>query len=164
MISKYNHKEINWIDLESPSIEEVEHVLDQYPVSLFIKDMIISGKNEDKIDISYDFIYVSLMNKIIFVVSDKFVLTIHSESMVAFNEFSKEMELDVVGGEKINNHQLLFAYLLKNIYKNNNKQLISNENQIKNLQKKILKKDNKIKKLIIFIILIIISLILSIWL
>lgn len=164
MISKYNHKELNWIDLESPRKEEIEHVIEQYPIPSTIKDKIISKITENEVLVNHDFIYFSVASKVIFFVNDNFVLTIHSDPVKAFNEFSKEMELDVVGGEKINSHKLLFAYLLKNLYMDSEKELFLNREDIKNLKNQIEKKNQKIKKIIISSVLLIIILIIFIWL
>ena len=171
MISKYNHKELNWIDLESPRIEEIEHILEQYPIPNNIKEKILSGYENDHVDVNYDYIYASLSGKYLFFVNDDFFLTIHKEPMRAFSEFSNEIELDVVGSEKINNHKLLFAYLLKNIQINNHKDLEDNHKdiessfkQIENLKNILNKNKIKIQRQFYIIISLILLLIIFIWL
>jgi len=160
MISKYNHKELIWIDLESPSEEEIFHIIEQYSIPLYIKEEIMLKTHEDRINLDNDFIFASLYfpqaegsenrdNKLIFVVSNSFILTIHNEPMQALNIFSKEMELDIITEEKlkISNNKLLFAYLLKSLYINSQKQLVMNYIQIKSLKKQLLKKSKKAKLL-----------------
>lgn len=160
MISKYNHKELIWIDLESPSEEEIFHIIEQYSIPLYIKEEIMLKTHEDRINLDNDFIFASLYfpqaegsenrdNKLIFVVSNSFILTIHNEPMQALNIFSKEMELDIITEEKlkISNNKLLFAYLLKSLYINSQKQLVMNYIQIKSLKKQLLKKSKKSKLL-----------------
>lgn len=160
MISKYNHKELIWIDLESPSEEEIFHIIEQYSIPLYIKEEIMLKTHEDRINLDNDFIFASLYfpqaeggenrdNKLIFVVSNSFILTIHNEPMQALNIFSKEMELDIITEEKlkISNNKLLFAYLLKSLYVNSQKQLVMNYIQIKSLKKQLLKKSKKSKLL-----------------
>jgi Mg2+ and Co2+ transporter CorA len=164
MISKYNHKELNWIDLESPSKEEIEHALDLYPIPNTIKEKIIIDNREDCVDINYDYTYISVPGKLVFFVTDNFFLSIHNEKMEAFSDFSNEIELDVVGGEKINSHKLLLACLIKNIHINNHKELISRVNEIQNLKEQLNKNKRKIKKQVIIIISLIILLIIFIWL
>lgn len=164
MISKYNHKELNWIDLESPRIEEIEHAFEQYPIPSIIRDRITKNNREDFVDINYDYIYVSVAGKLVFFVNDNFFLSIHEEPMQAFSEFSNEVELDVVGGEKINSHRLLLAHLIKNIHLNNHKDLISRVNEIQNLKEALNKNKRKIRKQSIIIICLIILLIIFIWL
>ena len=41
MISKYSHKKLNWVDIESPKEEELLHVIEQYSVLSVIKEKII---------------------------------------------------------------------------------------------------------------------------
>ena len=164
MISKYNHKELNWIYLESPREEEIEHAFGEYPIPSIIKDRITSSRREDFVDINYDYIYISVAGKLVFFVNDNFFLSIHNEPMQAFSEFSNEVELDVVGGEKINSHRLLLAYLIKNIHLNNHKDLISKVNEVQNLKEALNKNKRKIKRQTIIIISLIILLIIFIWL
>lgn len=160
MISKYNHKELTWIDLESPSEEEIFHIIEQYPIPLYIKEEIMLKTQEDRISLDNDFIFASLYfpqllisknknNKLIFVVSNNFILTIHNEPMQALNIFSKEMELDIITEEKlkISNNRLLFAYLLKSLYVNSQKQLVINEMEVKSLKKQLLQNNKKLKSL-----------------
>ncbi len=130
MISKYNHKELNWIDLESPKKEEIEHVLEKYTIPTLIKNYLSSPKIDDKIEINNEYIYISIYNKIIFFVSDDLVLSIHNTHLTAIDQFTKEMELDMVSNEKINSNWLLFAYLLKNLYINFDNELVTNIQKI----------------------------------
>ncbi len=164
MISKYNHKELNWVDLEAPTDEEIEYIIEKYPVPLNIKERLCSKEKEDKFEMNYDFIYASIENKITFVVCDRFVLSIHQDHMPAFTTFSKELEIDMVSIEQINSNKILFAHLLKNLFKNREKELLSYDNQVRKLKLKLEKNKKKIKKLTIFIILLIISTIIAIWL
>jgi len=171
MISKYNHKDLNWIDLESPRIEEIEHILEQYPIPSNIKERIVNEFGVDHVDVNFDYIYASIANKYIFFVNDNFFLTIHTEPIKAFSEFSSEVELDVVGNEKINNHKLLFAYLLKNIQinnhteiENNHQYIESNLKHIENLNNILNKNKIKIKRQFYIIISLILLLIIFIWL
>ncbi len=164
MISKYIYKELNWIDLESPQEEELIHILEQYRIPSNIKDKILAKNLNETIDINDDSIVVFIKNSIIFIVNNNLVLTIHHKPIEAFDQFSKEMELDINGNKKISSHKLLFAYLLKNLYTSSQDQLINNENQIIKLKKKIKLNHRKNIQMLIVILILFISLILSIWL
>jgi Mg2+ and Co2+ transporter CorA len=167
MISKYNHGELVWIDLESPSEEEINHIMEQYSIPTYIEDKIKITRKEDEIDIGDNFIFVKLhiphksnQNKsVIFVVSDNLVLTIHYNPIQAFNKFGKEMELDIILDEKskIKNNKLLFAYLLKNLYLNLETQKLENGITIEKLQKHILGKDKRLKLFIFLSILLLVT-------
>ena len=162
MISKYNHKELCWLDLESPQEEELLHVVEQYNIPLDIKQRIISKEYKDEINMNYDSLYASVSGNIVFVSDNDLVLTIHNNPIEAFNEFSKEMELDLNGEEKINTHRKLFAYLLKNLYIDSQNQLKASQYEIEKLDQKILSIKKKTRKLTIAIILLTIALLISI--
>jgi hypothetical protein len=152
MISKYSHKSLVWTDLESPKEEEISHIIEEYSIPKSIEEEIKNEFKDDIINIDYDFIFIHLEN-IIFIVNDNFVLTIHPKPIPAFFKFSKELELDIATDEKlkINTHKLLFAYLLKSLYKNQNKDLPKNlpvDNQeLQNLKIQLIQKNKKLKLL-----------------
>ena len=156
MISKYSHKGLNWVDLKSPSEEEISHIIEQLSIPSHIEGKIKENKKparpsgaggEDIINIDEDFIFISLRGELIFIVNDKFILTIHSHPIQAFDNFSKEMELDIIVEEqsKIKNNKLLFAYLLKNLHLEKELKSITDNFNIRNLEEKIIKKDKKLK-------------------
>ena len=160
MISKYNHKELTWIDLEDPKESELSHVIDLYSIPDFIKDALDLKNNEDSIRLDNDYIFISfnlpqyfqtenaeINSKIILIVNDNFILTIHEDPIPALNIFSKEMELDIIRHEKINNNQLLFIYFLKSLFVSSEDRLVKAEIQIQNLKEQILNKNKKVKLL-----------------
>jgi len=164
MISKYSHKELNWIDLESPTEEEIEYIVELYPVPLDIKNRLYDKTKEDRFELNYDFIYASIENKITFIVCDRFVLSIHQEHMPAFTTFSKELEIDMVSIEKINSNKILFAHLLKNLFKNREVELSSKNKQIEKFKNQILEKNKKINNRNTYIIILIIIALIFLWL
>jgi Mg2+ and Co2+ transporter CorA len=159
MISKYSHKELNWVDLESPSKEETSHIVEQLSIPSYIVEKINKKTKEDIIDIDDSFIFASISNELIFVVNDNYILTIHSKPIQAFDKFGKEMELDIIVEEnsKINNNKLLFAYLLKNLYLDLQNQSIINNTQIRDLEKQIIIKSKKLKLFIFLSIILLVA-------
>jgi len=168
MISKYRHKELVWVDLESPTEEEVAYITEEYTIPPFIKENIARNSQEDiiNLDNSFTFAYLNLPrvltskkenNRLIFIANDSFIIVIHDEPIQALGEFSKEMELDTITGERFkNNSKLMFAYLLKDLYINSQKQLVAEDTKIKIFRKQILQKSKILKS---FIWLFIVSLI-----
>jgi len=165
MISKYSHKELIWIDLESYKEEELTHIFEEYSIPEKTKEMVSLKSLEYNIDIDDDFIYISSYfpqilnedkdtNRIIFIVKNNLVLTVHNKPIEAFSSFSKEMEMDIIQGEKskINNSNILLSYLLKNLFLKQEEQLIANHLEIKKLEEKIIQKNKRNKFFIISII------------
>lgn len=157
MISKYRHKELTWIDLEAPKEEEILHVIEQYSLPLSIEDEIRANTEESKTILNAGFIFTGLYfpqilneentilnNKIIFVINNNFILTIHEKPIAAFKEFLKNLEIDTTLPEQlqIKHTDLLAFYLIKSLYVNLKEQLLENENQIKEIEEKILGSKN----------------------
>lgn len=173
MISKYSHKELTWIDLEFPTEDEILYAIEQYSIPGFIKEEILSALKEDKIQLEHGYIFASfeiphaiqvenIDNRIIFVVNDNLVLTIHHDKIKGLTKFSEEMELDIITIGKINNNKLLFAYLLKNLYVSSQQQLVDSTIKIKDFKRQINQDHRKFKKIIAIVILLIVLLIVSI--
>ncbi len=166
MISKYMHKGLNWIDLESPSKEEVAYILDEHNIPIFIKEDIMLASKDDIIRLEQGYIYAHLNtpqvsddqnenDRLIIVANDNFIIVIHDKPIQALGEFSKEMELDIVTEEKFgtNNNKLLFAHLLRSLYVNSQNQLTEKETKIEQLEKQITHDAKKFKSLIFYSIL-----------
>ena len=145
MISKYNHKDLIWIDFESPTENEIEHILSLYTVPTSIKEKLYDKNKKDEFEIIYDFIYVSIENKITFIVNNNLVLSLHEEPMPAFTTFSKELEIDMVSIENINSNKILFAHLLKNLFKNREVELRAMYKQVEKLEKQVTLRNKIIK-------------------
>jgi len=177
MISKYSHKELKWIDLEASKEGELTYIEEEYSLPKFIRDELSSKTKNDIINLDNDVIYVAINlpyhsvheffgNRIIFIVSDDFIITIHDEPIYAWEKFKNDMEIDALTDGKLNmnNHKLLFTYLIKHLFvdaqdklSNNYKQILNFENHIKSKNKKIrLFKKLFITSLSIIIILILI--------
>jgi len=161
MISKYRHKELSWIDLESPKTEEIACVIDEYPKLEFIKDEFNKNNKDHRIEVGYDTIFASLNltsengsdrnDKLTFIINDDLILTIHDRPMEAIRKFAKELELDIYSksDRKIENNRALFAHLLKNLYTHSENELTKNKIEMQNLKNKIAMHNKKLKKVVI---------------
>jgi len=158
MISKYTHKQLVWIDLEKPTQEEIAHIFEEYSIASYIQTMYISDIMNDKIYSDYDYIFICLPflhennspeSRLVFIVTDDYIISIHNETTTVLKDYFKEIELNIISDNKlvIDNNRLLLTYILKSLYMNSEKQLIMIESIVKNYQKHITKVDKKNKKL-----------------
>jgi len=153
MISKYSHKSLIWIDLESPKEEEILYILEEYSIPSSLEEEIRKKASKSKTKISSDYIFLSLNfpkilhsdnkvedNKIIFIIHEDFVMTIHDDQIDALGEFLNNLEMDTTLPEdlKITDNGLLFFYLMKSLYINLKEQLVINNTEIKELEAKII--------------------------
>lgn len=164
MISKYSHNQLLWIDLESPTEEELIYVLEEYKIPQYIEEEIRSKTQKTKIRFSEDAIFSSFYfpkilhnenkiidNKVMFTVCKDIVLTIHDKPIDAIGEFLNNLEMDsaILDELKITSNGLMTFYLIKSLYVNLKEQLVINNNGIKEIENKILNPKNKnISKLI----------------
>lgn len=159
MISKYSHNSLTWIDIESPKEEELFYIMEEYSIPESIEAEILSKKKDPRTKLYSNLIFISLNipnvlsedskevdSKIIFIIDNNFIITIHDEPMEALEEFLNNLEMDTTLPEelRINNNSLLLFYLIKNLYINIKEQLLINKTQIKELENKLIdKKKNK---------------------
>jgi magnesium transporter len=157
MISKYSHKELTWIDLEASSEEEILYIIEQYSIPLSIEDEIRTKNVESKTKLNNGYIFTSLYfpqisikenevlnNKLIFIINNNFILTIHENPIEALSEFLKNLEIDTTLPEQlqIKHTDLLSYYLIKNLYLNLKEKLLLNNIEINKIEDSIITKKN----------------------
>ena len=150
MISKYNHKGINWIDLENPNEDEFSHILEQEYIPDIVKLEFNYKKEEDKVIIKDDYIFVCIAGKFTIFSNDNIVISMHNNKVKGLESFSQEIEMNIMEKNedlKINNNKLLFANLLKNLFIDSQNQLRINEDKIRFLKDKLTLKKKKIKRM-----------------
>jgi hypothetical protein len=162
MISKYRHKEISWVILDSPTEEEIAYILEEWDIPSFIREDVTKENKEDIIRLEYGYIFAHLnlpnppfekneKNRLIFIANSNFIIVIHDKPIQALNQFSKEMELDaIIDTEKrlgTNDSRLLFANLLKSLYINSEKQIVTDNARIKFLKKQLHDQNKKFRLL-----------------
>jgi Mg2+ and Co2+ transporter CorA len=153
MISKYRHKELTWVDLESPQEEEISYILEEYSIPSYIKEKMENSENSDKISLDYDYYFISIdfsqNNKLIFIINDGYIISIHDEPIASLSSFIKEIELNINSNQKldINNNKILFAHLLKNLLTGSQKELLISKTKTENLKHQIEKNNKKLKLL-----------------
>jgi len=153
MISKYSHNSLIWIDLESPKEEELIYAIEEYSIPSSIEEEIRKTSSKSKTKMSSGYIFLSLIfpkilhkenkvedNKIVFIIHEDFIMTIHDTQIDALGEFLNNLEMDTTLPEelKITNNGLLFFYLVKSLYINLKEQLFINNTEIKELENKII--------------------------
>ncbi len=133
MISKYTYKKLAWVDLESPSREEILHLADQFPVPQSVLEELTSPTIRSKVDLYADVIYLVLHFPAInhrhhkttevevdFVIGRDFVVSTHYEHSDALHEFAKSFEVSsLLEKANIGDHAgYLFFHIIKHLYKN----------------------------------------------
>jgi Mg2+ and Co2+ transporter CorA len=60
MVSKYKYKSLTWIDLESPTRDEVAHLMEEYHLPELVGEELLDKTLRAKVDLYPHFIYMIL--------------------------------------------------------------------------------------------------------
>lgn len=140
MISKFNYKNLTWIDMEKPSKDEILHLMEKYPIPPLVGEELLDETMRSKADLyeKQEIIYLVLHfpaldtktggykdQEIDFILGKDFIITTHYETIDPLYEFSKVFEVDsILDKGNIGDHAgFLFLYMVRELYKNSNDQL-----------------------------------------
>jgi len=138
MISRYTHGGLSWIDLESPSREELLHLSEEFGFSKLVEEELFSNTLRSKVDLYDSFIYLILhfpvynkKNKqrsdqeLDFIIGKNFIVTVRYELIEPISEFAGLFEniesLDQ--NKKISDSGIMFMEMMKKLYKASSKEL-----------------------------------------
>jgi magnesium transporter len=152
MRNTYKHKNVTWVDLESPTKEEIREVIEEYRVHPLIAEELLIPTLRPKVDLYDDSIYLILhfpsvthshskhrSNEIDFVIGKNYLVTVHYESIDSIHEFSKIFEVNsILDKSNMGDHSgYLLFYLLRELYKNCMEQLFDIDRNLKNVEERI---------------------------
>lgn len=148
MISKYQLKNILWINLEKPKNEEITVLLEEHPYLIPIKDQILKENFNKEIYLKDIDIKMFSVSNIVFIMGEKILITINNNTRTkAFSDFTKEVELNTIENRNISDVNYLILKLLKYVIKEDDCEIKEKDTLIKNLQRNNINKTQKIKKL-----------------
>ena len=152
MISTYNHKDLTWIDLESPTRDEVRSVMEQYDIHPLVGNELLMPTEHPKVDLYDRYIYLvfhfpavshkhgnETRQEIDFIVGEKFIITTHYDLIDPLHEFSKVFEVNtLLDKSNIGKHAgFVFFYIIRELYKNMTQQLDGVEKALKKIESNI---------------------------
>jgi magnesium transporter len=131
MISTYKHKNLTWIDLESPSSDEVKSLMRKYSIHPLVAEELLKPTLRPKVDIYKNFIYLilhfpifeherktSISYEIDFIIGKNFLITAHYKSITPLYEITKIFEAGSMLGQGhfIKNTGVLVFFIIKQLY------------------------------------------------
>lgn len=152
MISKYKYKGLTWIDLDSPTEEELLHIVEEYGITVLVSEEMHSRSIHSKVDLYQNFIYLilhfpkmshngvdSIEQEIDFVIGNNFIITTHYEFIESLHEFAKNFEVDSILEKRmdVDHAGFLFYHLIKTLYINSRYQLNDINVLLRETEKKI---------------------------
>jgi len=132
MISEYTHKHLTWIDVESPTPEEVRGLMEKYDIDPLVADELLLPTLKPHVDVYPNFIYLilhfpafkhshkgSVNQEIDFIIGKEFLITIRYDSVDPLHKFSKVFEVNsILDKSDIGDHAgFLFFYMVRKLYK-----------------------------------------------
>lgn len=132
MISRYAHKKLVWIDVQSPTQDEIRQLMDEFSIHPLVADELLAPTLRPKVDLFPNFIYLILHfptishdhdggrdQEIDFIVGKDFLITTHYDHIDTLHEFSKMFEVNsILDRANIGDHAgyLLFS-IMRELYK-----------------------------------------------
>lgn len=132
MISRYTYKDLVWVDVTSPTQEEIRTLAEEFNIHPLAASELLVPTLRPKVDLYHNFIYLILHfptishkhdgghdQEIDFVVGKNFLITTHYGHVDSLHEFSKVFEVNsILDKSDIGNHAgFLLFYMLKEFYK-----------------------------------------------
>ncbi len=131
MIARHNHNGITWIDLQSPTPQEIADIAVEFDLNHETAEELLLPSLKPRIDVSEKWVYLILHfpalrhgkktkeQEVDFVVGEKFIITTHYDAVDPLHKFSKIFETNsVLDREHLGDHAgFLLYYMLKNLYK-----------------------------------------------
>lgn len=166
MINKYIYKNLTWIDIESPTNEDVRNIMGQYGVHPLVGEELLSPTIRPKVDVYKNHIYLIMhfpsvssdYNKdggsgqeIDFIIGKDFIITVHYQLIDSLNEFSKVFEVNsILDKSGVGDHAgYILFYMLRELYKNLEKNLDDIDNRLEDVERKIFEgKESKMVKVL----------------
>lgn len=155
MISKYTFRKLTWIDIESPTRDEVSSLMETYKLPELLADELMTETMRSKVDIYPNAIYLILhfptitrgKNKkqgvveqeIDFIIGKDFIITTHYQTVDPLHEFSKMFEVNsILDKSTMGDHAgYLFYYIIKELYRHSTIQLEDINHTLRDIEKNI---------------------------
>lgn len=131
MISRYTYHDVTWVDMESPSKEEIAHIMEEFSIPHLVAEETVSSTLHAKVELYDNLIYMILHfppsrhgdekdteQEIDFIIGKNFIITVHYEPIYSIEQFAKLFELKdaFTKEQKIVNGGFLFVEMMKQFY------------------------------------------------
>jgi magnesium transporter len=139
MIQRYKHKNITWIDLESPNQDEVRTLVEEYNIDPLAANELLSPTSRSRVDFYGSYIYMILhfphstvhrnghhtngapeIQEVDFIIGKDYIITTRYNQVDALHEFSKMFEANTIldKSEMTEHAGYVFFYMIRTLYRN----------------------------------------------
>jgi hypothetical protein len=128
MISRYTHNGLTWVDLESPSREEILHVSEEFNLPNLSQETFFSSTISciEAFDTAI-YLVLHFPGSIGFIIGKNFLITVRNEHRDALQQFASIFESSekFKSGKMISNSSDMLAEMLKQLYTASSKKVES---------------------------------------
>src|SRR3989344_1186772 len=157
MIKTFVYRDLTWIDIESPTVDDISSIIKKYSLHPLVGEELVSPSRKPKVDAYKDYLFLALhipirvhkenkqmikQREIDFVIGAKFIITAHYEPVEPLYNFAKAFEtnsiLDKLDNIGIGDHALvIFYYIMKRLYDHMGNDLENIKNALSTAEKHI---------------------------
>ncbi len=141
MIKRVLYNGVTWIDLESPSSEEVTDLAKEFNLNPLVTSELLSPSLRSKIDIRKDYIYVILHfiddKEVDFVLGEDFIITTRYEEVEPVIKFSRALTIGEQMHHKDFNSGVLFYYITRGLYEELGNELTRLRSRMKSIEESV---------------------------
>ncbi|MEY4747352.1 MAG: hypothetical protein RLZZ416_401 [Candidatus Parcubacteria bacterium] len=130
MHSRYQHNGLVWIDLESPTRDEVQDIVNEFGVEPLVAEELLLPSTKPHAEYHGDYLYLVLHfpalrhshktreQEVDFLIGKKYLVTTHYETIDPLHKFSKVFEVNsLLDKSNLGDHAgYMFYYMLKKLY------------------------------------------------
>jgi magnesium transporter len=133
MLSRQTHGELIWIDVVSPTQEEIRSLMEEFSLDPLIAEELMTPSVRDRVDAREDYFYMvlhfptfkhlhdvaSVALELDFIVGKKWIITTRYVQMDPLHQFSKLFEIETILDKRdMGKHAgFVFYYMLSELYK-----------------------------------------------
>lgn len=152
MVTRYTHKNLIWVDLESPTQDEVRAVMEEFNINPLAAEELLSPTLKPKVEPYDTFIYLILHfpvfkhshthsqnQEVDFIIGKEFLITTRYDTVDPLHKFSKIFEVNSILDKSDMGHHAgyLFFYMVKKLYKAISHELAFIENSLDDIEEQI---------------------------
>jgi len=131
MLTKHKYKNLTWLDLESPTSDEIKEIMQKYNVHPLVGEELFSPTLKPRVDVYDNYIYLILHfpaihhtrsneknQEIDFILGKNFLITTRYDSVESLRNFSSEFETSaLIEKSAVTKHAgFIFYYMMKKLY------------------------------------------------
>jgi magnesium transporter len=163
MITRYTHKNLVWVDLESPTQNEVREIMAEFHINPLAADELLTPTLRPKVDVYENFIYMILhfpaakhthngsenSQEVDFMVGKNFLITTRYDTVDPIHKFSKVFEVNsILDRGDIGSHGgYLIFYMIRKLYRAVGHELENIESSLDDIEEQIFSdKEHKMVK------------------